>query len=1054
MDEKQAQKQAEKQSTAKAGATAAHIVADYYTGGEYEQIRNAPIVGDLAKKAERKVGEKVASMPGSKRLGKAAKMLDDEGIIDAVDDAAGMIAGSMGEGGQAGQAGTVGNDPKDVEALKNRGTNQADFGRTYSRPTEEPDDVVRYRNEADPLGPNEGLDSQDKNNKRNQLKDGTIKDNKGLHLGKTNKDEVREAGSFGDLKTKWAKKWKKIKWILIICGIFAAVMAIFIIIGVMVSYVSSVFGSLSPYFGIPEVDTKEDMSESESDGLLQNEKYMYDENGNPLSMDDLVTMLKNDNTCSKVTFWNGIGDWFDGLDGEYSDLCSYLRYIESYISDKEKANPGVTLDRSLILSTIFYGYASQPEYSEYIDPTLSDNIPANNNYANLINILEDGKIKKADLRKIIDNSLANTSYTYYLWEVDVEKDSNGNPTKGIGKCVTKTVKDTRYSLTKFQIFMRFGETASTTWEKDQVDQKSFGGSDEECIGVVSEEDLLARVKTASGAEKNELDKSVKNAHKALEDIDETNISALEQKATTTGNKKDHFEPYVGNDITITLDYKNGFAYNKFPGYKDTFDDPNIDVQYDDAITPKEIEETIELIADMKVHMNEILNFTDQDDPTRYQNNYSGYSSVILGAYCGDFLTAPMDQIQVYVTDCDGQYLTTTTLKEYVTGVAYREVSDSEDDYVKAEMMAAKNFALYRRSNYAKGTTIKMKSGNCDQAYCPMREGCHSKTSSLDCGGFKCTSYIPGKGGGTNTAASNAERIARYESYYDELEDFLIIDKSTGKVAATYYTNVKQNKWYQQAKAGMNFTQIIMESYAADGKNYELIKCSEYDDETPSDTSSTTASSTGETPMYGSGPTTEYTEIAPDLGRFYGFSYKSEGGKNISVNPSWTNHNIVTVSSDCAEGNWNVNYKVNTQAVDNYKTAFKNVCKMLTTGVKLSDGTTCKYTVDDLQGGETYAPRKTTTGIISDLSYGIVQDWNYNKQYTINGKLYQPYGYSRNSEEYQAYIKALGKEESCGNVNYILYKYAYEPAGFEWGGNWGTKENVNAFNGMHFYVKYK
>ena len=54
MDEKQAKRQAEKNSTAKAGATAAHIAADYYTGGEYEQIRNAPIVGDLAKKAEQK----------------------------------------------------------------------------------------------------------------------------------------------------------------------------------------------------------------------------------------------------------------------------------------------------------------------------------------------------------------------------------------------------------------------------------------------------------------------------------------------------------------------------------------------------------------------------------------------------------------------------------------------------------------------------------------------------------------------------------------------------------------------------------------------------------------------------------------------------------------------------------------------------------------------------------------------------------------------------------------------------------------------------------------
>ena len=949
----------------------------------------------------------------------------------------------------------------DIDAFKNLGTNKAEYGTSFSRrkkEEEEEDDAAKqHRTSAEPLGPNEGLDSQDKNNKRNKLKDGTTKDNKGLHLGKTHKDEIREAGAFGDLKTKWSKKWKKIKLTLIIVGIAAGIFAIIFFIAVLISAATAVLGSLSTFFGIPEVDTQENMTVEESDGLLQNEKYMYDENGNPYSLEELVTTLKNDSTCSKVTFWNGIGDWFDGLDGKYADLCSYLRYIESYISDKESAYPGVTLDRSLILSTIFYGYASQASPSDYNNPEDADIIYAGEHYQTLIDVLEDGKITKNDLEKIIDNTLANTSYTYYQWEVEVKKDSDGNPTKGIGKCIAKTVRDTRYSLKKWQIFMRFGETAASTWEKDQVNQKGFSGSDEECLGVVSEDDLLARVKTVSGVDKNELDSSVKNAHKAMDGIEESNIYALEQKAEITGHTKDTFVPYVSKDVTLTLDYKNGFAYNEFPGYKETFENPNIDIQYDDAITPKEIEETIELIADKKVTMNEILDFTDQDDPNRYTNNYSGYSSVILGAYCGDLLTAPIDQIQVYVTDCDGKYLKTTTMKEYITGVAYREVSDTEDDYVKTQMLAAQNFALYRRSNYAKGTTIKMKSGNCDQAYCPMREGCHSKTSSLDCGGFKCTSYIPGSGSGTNTGASNEERIARYEAYYEELKDFLLVDKSTGKVAATYYTNVKQNAWAAKAKEGMNFTQIIQESYAQDGKNYELIRCSEYD-ETPSDTNSTpeTASSTSEeTPMYGNGPTTEYTEIAPALGKFYGFSYKNEsGGKNISVNPEWTKYNITTISSNCSEGNWNEEYKVNTQASKNYQKAFSNICKMLTTGIEISNGTTCKYTINDLQGGETYSPRKTTTGTISDLSYGITQDWNYNKQITVNGKVFQPYGYSRDLSEYQAFIKELGKEEDCRNINYILNKYAYEPAGFQWGGNWGRYENVNTYNGMHFYVKYE
>ena len=77
--------------------------------------------------------------------------------------------------------------------------------------------------------------------------------------------------------------------------------------------------------------------------------------------------------------------------------------------------------------------------------------------------------------------------------------------------------------------------------------------------------------------------------------------------------KDYFEPYVGSSGTITLDYKNGFAYNKFPGYKAAIDNPSIDVQYDEVTTPKIIEQTIEFIAQKKVTMNEILQFSDQDD---------------------------------------------------------------------------------------------------------------------------------------------------------------------------------------------------------------------------------------------------------------------------------------------------------------------------------------------------------------------------------------------------------------------------------------------------------
>jgi hypothetical protein len=329
----------------------------------------------------------------------------------------------------------------------------------------------------------------------------------------------------------------------------------------------------------------------------------------------------------------------------------------------------------------------------------------------------------------------------------------------------------------------------------------------------------------------------------------------------------------------------------------------------------------------------------------------------------------------------------------------------------------------------------------------MNKGCHGKTSSLSCGSFKCTSYIPGQGSSNNTPASNQERISRYEAYFQEVKDFLLIDKDTGKVAATYYTSTKQNEWYAKASEGMNFTQIIQESYAQDGKNYELIRCSTYD-ETPD------SESDSDTQEYGNGITPEYSKLAPSKGKFYGFAYNDlDGGKEIKVDPVWTKNNIIEVNSNCAEAGWNQTYSVNVQAKENYEKAFKNICNILKDGVKLSNGKTCSYTAKDLQGGETYSPRKTLSGAISDISYGITQDWNYNKKITINGKTYQPYGYTRSIEEYQNYVKALGSEENCTNINYVLYKYAYKDAGFSWGGNWGRNGNSGTFNGMHYYVNY-
>ena len=130
-DEKREQKQLEKEAANKAGAVGVHVAADYFTGGQYETIRNAPVVGKIAKSAEKGLGKILANAPtpgplNKKTQRKAAKKLDDAGGLDLIDGAAGMIAG--------------GKNQADIDAINKRGKNQADFGKSFSRRKKDEDD--------------------------------------------------------------------------------------------------------------------------------------------------------------------------------------------------------------------------------------------------------------------------------------------------------------------------------------------------------------------------------------------------------------------------------------------------------------------------------------------------------------------------------------------------------------------------------------------------------------------------------------------------------------------------------------------------------------------------------------------------------------------------------------------------------------------------------------------------------------------------------------------------------------------------------------------------
>ncbi len=88
-------KEQENVSAQKAGETGSRAALDAITGGEYEKIRKAPIVGNLAKRKEKKVGKRLAKADkrAGGNIGKVAKPLNDSGAIDTANKGMNVLGG-------------------------------------------------------------------------------------------------------------------------------------------------------------------------------------------------------------------------------------------------------------------------------------------------------------------------------------------------------------------------------------------------------------------------------------------------------------------------------------------------------------------------------------------------------------------------------------------------------------------------------------------------------------------------------------------------------------------------------------------------------------------------------------------------------------------------------------------------------------------------------------------------------------------------------------------------------------------------------------------------
>ncbi len=477
MEQKRQENKAEEEATAKTAKVAARGVADYFTGGKYEQIRNMPGVNKVADKLETTVGKVAAKstklMPGGKGLRKSAKKLDDAGVVDTADQALGVVGGSMGggagaaagaKGGAGAAAGGMGvnamggkPNPKDVDAVKNRGgVNTADHSSRLGglrNKGEEGETTTSSSGSSldkkDGLG-SKGLGSKDKNS--GDSKDGSS-EKKGIFTQQKEEDKETKSLFGGSILLKTIKM--KIIAFAIVAGL-AAFSLFFCVMLFMYAY-DSIVGSITSFFGIKETKIDEGTSAKNSNGFFDSEKYMINpDTGEEFTQEELVAYLKEnrEGSCGDVGIFGRIMDWIKSITGSFNGFCGLYRHIFKYLEGQEQKY-SITLDKGLILSSMFYGYAHQPDYFDMDNPEKEDITNAYSFYDALEKIIEDGDVLNIEnVETVIDSTFLVDDYDYYTWAVRNVYNKDGELVKSVGYCDKSHIDSAKYSSLKWKMTIR------------------------------------------------------------------------------------------------------------------------------------------------------------------------------------------------------------------------------------------------------------------------------------------------------------------------------------------------------------------------------------------------------------------------------------------------------------------------------------------------------------------------------------------------------------------------------------------------------------------------
>lgn len=206
-------------------------------------------------------------------------------------------------------------------------------------------------------------------------------------------------------------------------------------------------------------------------------------------------------------------------------------------------------------------------------------------------------------------------------------------------------------------------------------------------------------------------------------------------------------------------------------------------------------------------------------------------------------TIKLDGLQVELINCDGtadnyEVIETVDFEKYAIGVALAEVSFSNTEYFKSQIIAARNFALKRNASMCPGSgpdtcfygyninTGKIRLRNCsnDQNYCDPEKPCYRKVRE----GKKA---LVGKEAEGQEGAyvwkgqlSEETKAAVYAAA-EEVKGKILVD-GDGNVVYTNFVDKDQKEWYRMAtEENKTAEEIMVEYYSSSGATgYSSANC--------------------------------------------------------------------------------------------------------------------------------------------------------------------------------------------------------------------------------------